>query len=695
MAIELSEDLMTVHLGGMESLTKSGEPSIIFGCDYNPEQWSPEVWAEDLRLMNEAGITMVAINIFGWAEIETQPGVYSFDRLDEVIDALDQHGIGVNLGTGTSSPPPWLSSMHPEILPETADGQKRWPGGRQAWCPSSPVFRKHAFALAEQVASRYGNHPAVKLWHVSNELGCHNGRCYCDVSAVAFRQWLQHRYGTVDELNRAWGTAFWSQRYSSFDDVLPPRTTVSNSNPTQTLDFFRFSSDELLDYYRQETEIIRGLSPKPVTTNFMVTAHIQTQDYWDWAPYADVIANDHYLDHRLTDPHIELSFAADLTRGLAGGGSWMLMEQAAGAVNWQPRNVAKLPGEMVRNSLTHVARGAAAVCFFQWRASVQGTEKFHSALLPHAGTDSRIWRETLELGQILGRLGEVEQSRVVASVALVFSWQNWWAADLDSHPSEDVRYLEQVHHMYRAFWEAGISVDVLAPGSDLSDYALVAVPTLYMVADQEASSIAGFVKDGGSALVTYFSGIVDPDDRIRAGGYPGAFRKMLGIRTDEFYPLKPDQRLGLDDGSEASIWSERIELRGADTVARFTGGPLEGGPAITRHEYGRGKAWYVGTTINDAAMTQLVTDAAAQAGVTPDRQPGFNDAEVMRRRNSCYEYVFIINHGTSGFAYPVPPGLELLTGSETGAEVLVPAGSARVVRIPRDDAGIASPAAGN
>jgi len=342
--------------------------SILLGCDYNPEQWSPEVWREDVALMRELGVDLVAINIFGWAHLEPRDGEFDFSGLDAIIALLHEAGIRINLGTGTSSPPPWLSRLHPEILPRDRNGVIAYPGGRQAWCPSSPVFRERALALVERVAARYGEHPAVALWHVSNELGCHNAHCYCDVSAAAFRGWLERRYGSIEALNAAWGTAFWSQRYSEWADVLPPRTTLSAGNPAQRLDFQRFSSDEQLAHYRAEAEVIRRRSAAPVTTNLMVTDHISALDYWSWAGDLDVIANDHYLDHRLPDPLGELAFSADLTRGLAAGDPWMLMETSTSAVSWQPVNHAKREGELARTVLGHVARGADSICFFQWRA---------------------------------------------------------------------------------------------------------------------------------------------------------------------------------------------------------------------------------------------------------------------------------------------------------------------------------------
>ncbi len=654
------------------------QTGIEFGCDYNPEQWPAELWADDVALMREAGVTIVAINVFGWALIEPSPGVFDFAELDRLIALLHESGISVNLGTGTSSPPPWLTTLHPEILPVADDGTTRWPGGRQAWCPSSPIFREYALRLTAELARRYGSHPAVRLWHVSNELGCHNALCYCDVSAAAFRLWLQSRYGTIAALNTAWGTTFWSQRYSSFDEVLPPRRTISTRNPTQVLDFSRFSSDELLGCYLAEADVVRAASTIPVTTNFMITAHIHTQDYWAWAPHVDIVANDHYLDHRLENPLQELSFAADLTRGLAQGKPWMLMEQSTGAVNWQPRNIAKAPGEMIRNSFSHLARGADGICFFQWRASTQGSEKFHSGMVPHAGTDTNTWREVVELGRMLGALREVIGSAVVAEVAMVFSWDSWWATDLDSRPSVDVRYLDQVHRLYGALWEAGITVDVVAPGADLSRYKFVVVPTLYLVSDADAAVISRYVEAGGTALVTFFSGIVDEDDRVRLGGYPGAFRDLLGVSTEEFFPLAEGTSVSLDDGSSATLWTEWMHPRGAEVIASYTSGVLAGIPAITRNTYGAGTAWYLATALDASATMRLVERIAAEVGIPAISGPG---VELVHRRSAEHDYAFVINHGDQPFELDIQ-GRELTTGEDVEGRLVVPAGQVRVIRTP-------------
>ena len=658
--------------------------TITLGCDYNPEQWNESVWHDDIALMRELGVDLVAINIFGWAQLQPQPGPFDFDRLDRIIELLHAAGIRVNLGTGTASPPPWLARLHPETLPQAADGTVAWPGGRQAWCPSSAVFRQRALELVTAMADRYGSHPAVALWHVSNELGCHNALCYCDESAMAFRTWLRARYGTLDNLNAAWGTAFWSQRYGVWEDVLPPRTTRSAGNPAQLLDFKRFSSDALLDYYRAEAAVLRERSKAPVTTNLMVTAHIQTQNYANWAPELDLIANDHYLDHRLADPLAELAFSADLTRGLAAGGGWMLMETSTSAVSWQPVNHAKRDGELVRTALGHVARGADSICFFQWRASRSGAEKFHSPLLPHSGTAGEGWAQSVELSALLDRLSPVVGSRVFARAALVFSWEAWWAAEGDSQPSSLLRYLPEAHRYHRALRALGVTVDLVAPGADVSGYDLIVVPTLYTLTDAAAASIEHAASIGATVLVTPFSGIVDESDAIRLGGYPGAFRDLLGLTIDEFRPLAADATVALSSGARGSIWSESVRVADAEVIATFVDGPAAASPALTRRAVGSGAAWYIATMPDDDGLLALMRRLCADSDV-PIVEVGF-DVDIVTRRSRSADFTFIINHRDLPLTVPVA-GLDLVSGETVDDATPLAGGSVRVVMSERSDRG--------
>jgi beta-galactosidase len=612
--------------------------------------------------------------VFSWALLQPRPDTWDFGWLDEVVALLHEAGIAIDLATATAAPPPWLTAAHPEILTVDRSGHVLWPGSRQSWCPSSPVFREHALALADRMARRYGDHPAVRLWHVSNELGCHNGRCWCDASATAFRRWLADRYGDVAALNEAWGTAFWSQHYSTFDEVLPPRITPAVANPTHELDFARFSSDELLDYYRAERDVLRRHSDRPVTTNFMVTSHQSEQDYFAWAPEQDVVSQDHYLDHRLDRPRAEQAFTDDLTRGLAGG-PWLLMESATSAVNWQPVNVAKRPGELLLDSLRHVARGADGIGFFQWRASAAGGEKFHSALVPHAGPDTARFREVVELGATLRRIGEVAGTPVDADVALLWDWNAWWATDLASHPSQELHYVDAAHRWHRALTDLGATVDVVHPTTDLAAYRLVVVPTLYLCGDGVGPALRGVLDRGGHVLVTYFSGIVDERDHVRLGGYPGAFRDLLGVRVEEFAPLLPGTGVTLDDGSRADLWTEVLTTPCAEVVAAYADGPLPGTPAVTRRDVPSGSAaWYVGTRLDDAATAGLAGRVARAAGVR--LAEGSRRGVEVVRRGRC---TFVLNRSDTPATVPLT-GTDLLTGEVHHGMVIVAPGSAAVVR---------------
>jgi len=627
----------------MSGLERQAVRGIGYGGDYNPEQWPEATWAEDIGLMAEAGVNLVTVGVFSWSRLQAAPGELTADWLDRVLDLLAAAGIAVDLGTGTASPPPWLVTAHPEILPVTVDGRRLAAGGRQHYCPSAPAFRAAAVELADRMARRYAGHPAVTMWHVGNEYGCHVPACYCDRSAEAFREWLRARYGEPGALNEAWGGAVWSQDYTSWDQVQPPRTAPTYANPAQQLDFARFSSGELLACYRGERAAIAAHDPgTPVTTNFMGLSRVV--DQFRWAADVDVTSVDSYPDPADPEAHLFSAMNCDLTRSVGGGRPWMLMEQAPNAVNWRAVNVPKAPGQYRALSLQAVARGGDAVLSFQWRAAATGAEKFHSGMLPHAGTDSRVWREVTGLGADLGRLAPVAGRLVPAEAAILHDWESWWALEMDSHPSR-LRLGELLREFYRPLFESGVTADFAHPESDLSGYRLVLVPALYLVSDAGADNVGRFAAAGGTVAVSFFSGIVDTSDRIRLGGYPAPWRDLLGLRVEEFAPLPEGATVRLDGAPETDqdragrVWQDVIDLRGADPVLRYAEGHLAGQAAVTRHPYGRGEAFYLGTLPDPATLRGLVRLACDRAGIEfrTDLPPG---VEAVRRGDQ----LFVISH---------------------------------------------------
>jgi beta-galactosidase len=648
--------------------------AIAFGGDYNPEQWPEEVWREDIRLMREAGVNLVRVGIFSWALLEPREGEFTFDWLDRVLDLLHTAGIRVDLATPTAVPPAWFIRHYPDSRPVTREGHVLGGGARQTFCPTSPAYARAAARITERLGQRYGGHPALALWHVHNEFGGALAACYCTTCAAAFRDWLRRRHGDLDALNAAWGTSFWGQRYGDWAEIEPPRLAPTVVNPAHQLDYLRFCSDAHLANYRRERDILRPLSPDvPITTNFMI-ANCKAIDYWKWADEVDVVANDHYLQAERPDNHIELSMCADLTRAVAGGAPWLLMEHSTSAVNWQPRNIAKRPGELARNSLAHVARGADGVMFFQWRASTVGAEKFHSAMLPHGGTGTRVWREVAALGADVAALGEMRGGQVAADVGVVWDWESWWALELDWRPSQDLDYRERVEAYYERLWRAHLTVDFVHPEGDLGRYRLVVVPSLLLTTTAAAKNLTGYVENGGTLVVSYFSGIVDANDAVHPGGYPGVLRDLLGLTVEEFLPLRSGERTRLDNGVDADVWAEDVKPRGAQTVIRYLDGPAAGGPAVTRHRLGRGHAWYVSTRLSGPALDTVLADAYADAGLAA-RTELPDGVEVVRRTDG---YLIVINHrdGEVGIAVT---GTELLTASHCPGELRVPARAVRVV----------------
>ncbi|MER5791475.1 beta-galactosidase [Streptomyces sp. NPDC059627] len=632
-------DLADARLAGLRERLQG----LAYGGDYNPEQWPAATWREDVRLMREAGVNLVTVGVWSWGELEPRPGHYEFGWLDEVLGLLAEAGVGVDLATPTAAPPSWLAHEHPETLPVDGEGRRIAFGSRCQYCASSPVFRYYAARITERLAERYATHPALAMWHIGNEYGGFG--CHCDASVAHFRRWLADRYGTVDALNDVWGTAFWGQRYDSFDHIGTPaaRTRlISGPNPGQLLDFQRFSDAAALECYLAERDIVRRYSPDlPITTNFM--GSYKHLDYWRWAAEEDVVSLDIYAGPRDPDGPALAAYNFDLMRSLRGGKPWLMLESATGNNLTEGRNYARPAGQLRSRSLQAVARGADSVMFFQWRASRAGAERYHSAMVPHGGTRTRTWREVTALGQDVARLAGLSGSvGERADAAIVWDWESWWAVEGPDHPANDLRIGDRLMDHYRPLWQANIATDFVRPHDDLSGYRLLVVPNLYLVDDAAADNLTAYVRAGGHLLMSYFSGIVDEYDRVRPGGHPGAFRELLGIDIDEFAPMQPGDSCGLRHAGHtgtATDWQDIIDLAGAEALATYTGGELKGAPAATRHRFGTGTATYLGTAPDRETLRRLLLDSVADAGIVPvlDTPEG---VEAVRRD----DHLFLLNH---------------------------------------------------
>ncbi len=636
--------------------------TLLYGGDYNPEQWPTEVWHEDMRLMKLAHVNMVSINIFSWALLEPEPDHYHFEQLDGIMDLLAQNGIMADLATGTASPPTWMSHLYPSLLPVTREGVRMSHGSRQHYCPNSPDYRRKTAALLERLATRYAQHPALKMWHLNNEYGCHTGSCYCENCAQAFRVWLEARYHDLDTLNFAWGTNFWSQRYYAWEDILPPRISPAQNNPGQTLDYWRFMSDSLLACYRVEEDLLRTITPDvPLTTNLMVA--FKPVDAFAWASHMDIVSFDMYPP--ITARPSETAFSHDLMRSIKGGQPHLVMEQSPSQVNWMPQNPHKRPGRMRLHSLQAVAHGADGVLFFQWRQSKAGAEMFHSAVVSHDSSEqTRIFQQAARVGAELRRLApHVTGSRVQAQVALLMDWQNWWAVEYQPGPSSRLHYWQLLLSYYHALHDLNVAVDIVAPDSDLSGYRLVIAPLLHMLRPGVASNLEQFVARGGSLLTTFFSGIVDQNDHVILGGYPAELRALLGIHVEEFDPWTKEMTnsVQIAEGNmqgtyPATLWGELVHLEGAKALGVFSCDYYANHPALTVNRFGQGKAYYLATQGNDELIAALTNHLCTEAQVAPVLNSPTGVEITKRVHSDGSELYFLLNHTDQPQSVTLPAG---------------------------------------
>ena len=658
---------------------------IWYGGDYNPDQWPEEVWDVDVRLMKKAGVNLVSVGIFSWAKIETSEGVYDFDWLDRIIDKLGEAGIAVDLASATASPPMWLTQAHPEVLWKDYRGDVCQPGARQHWRPTSPVFREYALKLCRAMAEHYKGNPYVVAWHVSNEYGCHNRFDYSEDAERAFRKWCEERYGTIDAVNDAWGTAFWAQRMNDFTEIVPPRFIGDGNfmNPGKLLDFKRFSSDALKAFYVAERDALAEITPDlPLTTNFMVSAAGSVLDYDDWGREVDFVSNDHYFIPG--EAHLdELAFSASLVDGIARKDPWFLMEHSTSAVNWRPVNYRKEPGQLVRDSLAHVAMGADAVCYFQWRQSKAGAEKFHSAMVPHAGEDSAVFRDVCELGADLNTLadnGLLGTKLAKSKVAVVFDYESEWASEHTATPTQKVHHVDEPLQWFRALADHGVTADVVPVRGAWDDYEMVVLPSVYLLSEETTRRVRDYVVGGGRLVVTYYTGISDEKDHVWLGGYPGSIRDVVGVRVEEFMPMGDDfpgvpDCLGLSNGAVAHDIADVIgSVDGTATVLEtFKDDPwtgMDGAPAIVAHTFGEGRSVYVGARLGRDGIALSLPEILDSLGMA---EAGGNDGRVLRVEREGADgsrFVFSFNRTHETVRVPVEGEVVVSSFAEVSGETI-------------------------
>lgn len=645
---------------------------ILYGGDYNPNQWGREIWSEDMRIFRDARINSATVNVFSWAKLQPSEDEYNFSELDDIIDMLSKEGYDIVLATSTGAMPAWMFKKYPEVARTDYQGRHHKFGHRHNACPNSLVFQKYASALVDQLAARYASNPHVVCWHISNEYG---GECYCENCEKAFRVWLKKKYKTIDALNKAWNLEFWGHTVYEWDEIVLPNALGDGMDTEQntafaglSVDYRRFNSDGMLGNFKIERDVIRRYNKDAlITTNLMGT--YKGLDYFKWAKELDIVSWDNYPGYNT--PWSYTAMCHDLMRGLKDE-PFMLMEQTPSQQNWQPYNSLKRPGQMRAQSYQTVAHGADTIQFFQLRRSVGGCEKFHGAVIAHVGTENtRVFREVKQLGEELEQLSPLLPGAAnSANVGIIFDWDNYWAFEYTSGPNVDLLYVDQIHQYYKYFYDRNIAVNMIPVDADFSRYKVIVAPVLYMVKPGMKEALEAFVANGGVLITTYMSGIVGETDNVYLGGYPGPLRALAGIWAEEIDALAPEQTntVRFTDGTTAKcrIVCDLIHTEGAESLASYASDFYEGMPAVTRNAYGSGITYYLATDMDETGIAKVLDRAMEDGNVTAViAEP--TQLEITKRTTEAATYYFVMNFRDEAAPLPASLGgkLDLLTGKQT------------------------------
>jgi len=669
---------------------------LYYGCDYYPEQWPDLCWEDDARLMQQAGLNVARIGEFAWAKIEPRDGHYDWAWLDRVIGILADHGIKIVLGTPTAAPPPWLTTAHPEILPRDQHRQVRHAGSRRHYCPNSPIYRKYTQRIVSALAERYGRDGRIVGWQTDNEFGCHDtGRCFCDTCAARFREWLQQRYGSLEALNHAWGSVFWSALYTDWDEVPLPWVTPSYHNPSHTLDFLRFGSDSMAEYQQLQIGILRKLAPNQFITHNVMPLHSRELDFYKIAAPLDFVSWDNYHFDGAT-PAI-VAAAHDLYWGMKGRSYW-IMEQQVSNVNWTPYNPTFRPGEVGLKVWQSIAHGADGVVYFRWRAATLGAELYHSGLLDHSGQPTRGYGEAQAIGRALPKLAPLlRDSNPQAEVALLHDYPSRWSLDLQPHNrdlADDKAFQHALMGPYEALWARNVPARVLpARGDDdLSAYKIVVAPAINLLSRENAERLATYVGRGGTLIVTARTGFKDEFGQV-PGRPPGHLADLMGMTVEEFDSLPPDRVnqvqfvAGPSITAPVALWFEVLSPTTARPLAVYQADYYAGRPAATLREVDGGRAIYVGVLAGPDFYGPLFDWLLPLVGVEPllDTPPG---VEAAARVGPAGRALFLLNHTDTPAMVTLPGNYaDALTGEPVSQELQLGAREVRILHIVTDKPG--------
>ena len=651
--------------GAMRGFEETISQRLMFGVDYYPDQTPESLWEEDARGIAEAGLNTVRIAEFAWALMEPSEGKFDFTWLHRAVDILHKRGIGVILGTPSAAPPPWLTEKYPEVFEVNDHGMPLGPEGRRFTCPTNKTYRRLSVNMATEMAKSFASTPGVIGWQIDNELTLgSSGRCYCKYCREGFQEWLRAKYGSLDKLNQAWGTAFWSQIYTDFAQVPVPLPSGAPPNPGMALDYDRYQSYANTSFLEEQLAVLRRLCPQHfITTNNVPL--VDTLNQRELYANLDFVASDNYPGFAAM--YMEgatalqvvpsISFGHDYGRSIKDGRPFYIMEEQVGKAGQPTFSPQPEKGQVRLWSYQAVAHGAMGVQYFRWDTATFGAEEYWHGMLNHDRSKSPAFDEIVQTVRELKALGpEALYASYASDVAIVFDNDADWAVSIQpGHPK--LKYMNEVMTWYGAASAGHYGIDVVDATRPLSRYKVVLAPFMYVVSEKQAENIRQFVRNGGVFITGYRLGVKDPASRIVTTPLPGLLRDVMGVTVKEYVPVysekqkvKLAQTFGGAEG-DCQLWYDVLAPEKADVLATYTSGRYAGDAAITSHSFGKGKAVYIGAGLDSASLGRVLNTLAASAGAKAELDAPYG-VEVTVRESGGKRWVYVLNH--SGEQQTVP-----------------------------------------
>jgi len=673
---------------------------ITMGVCYYPEHWDASLWRDDLKRMKDAGIEIVRVAEFAWALLEPAEGTFSFELFDAFMDVAVEEEMKVILGTPTATPPSWLTEKYPESLNADINGVLYRHGCRRHYNYNAPKYIELSSIIVEKMAAHYGSHPCVIGWQLDNELNCEISEFYSESDSIAFRKFLQNKYANLDALNKAWGTRFWSQTYTQWEQIYVPRKVVSNSNnPHLMLDYIRFISDSACNFAKMQSDIIKKYK-KPqdfITTNGMfpnLDNHKMTEESLDFYTY-DSYPNFAFCMDEDPNHSTDLNdrkWSRNLTEVRSISSTFGIMEQQSGPNGWNTRMEAPAPkpGQMTLWTMQSIAHGADFISYFRWRTCSFGTELYWHGILDYSNRDNRRLAEVKSISEKFGKIKEVAGAEGYARLAVIKDYDNIWDAQEDKWHQRIEKVSEK--GIFQAAQLTHTPMDYLylrenTTLSEMAKYKVLIYPHASIMTAERAALLTAYVEQGGKLVFGCRTAYKDLTGQAPMEKLPVHLRALSDTDIPEYTFVGPADEMSMVEWNgkklPAAVFNDILAplSDASEVLGRYTTDYYAGEPGLICNKVGAGEVYYFGGAFTRETATVFLENLDVATPFSNEIALP-KDCELMVRKKADGLYLFVLNYSKKEVTIELKKAMgDLYSGQEVSGEVSLEGYGTRVYKL--------------